>query len=390
MLKSMNDGLEVLGHHGKPQTLPKTDFFIGCAVTPFKRHERELLPQYFKLIRKIAAGAQWVIPQLGYDMRKFQEVQLMLQSRGIRVPIIGNVYLLNRTVAKLFHSGKLAGCVVSDKLLETVEKYAAGPDKGRAFFRELAAKQLAVFKGMGYTAGYLGGIAKADVFGEIIDLAESYGKDDWRGFFREIQYSQPDEFFLFEQDPQTGLGDPARINPEYLRSLQKSPKPKEVTLNYRVSRLVHRLAFERGKGIYGLLRRLFARWDKKPGLLYRLSYWLEREAKHLGYACQDCGDCSLPDCAYLCPLANCAKGSRNGPCGGSSDGRCELDDRDCFWARVYQRLKYYGQSQEMFAGPAVLYDAKLKHTSSWANTYLDRDHHAPVEAEGKETRGAKE
>ena len=71
----------------------------------------------------------------------------------------------------------------------------------------MAAKQLAVFKGLGFAAGYLGGIAKPEIFGEIIDLAESYGPDDWRDFIREIQFSQPDEFFLFEHDPQTGLSD---------------------------------------------------------------------------------------------------------------------------------------------------------------------------------------
>ncbi len=376
LLRSMNGGLKVLNRRGGVESLPKTNFYIGCVVSPFKRHERELMPQYFKLVRKIHVGAEWVIPQLGYDMRKFHEVKLMLESRGIEVPVIGNVYLLNRAVAKLFNSGQLAGCVVSNELLETAEKYAAGPDKGRVFFRELAAKQLAVFKGLGFAAGYLGGISKAETFGQVIELAESYAPDDWREFVKEIQYSQPDEFFLFEHDPQTGLSAPDRINPDYLRSLDRPPKSREATLGYRVSRMVHHVAFTRGKGLYGLIQRIFRRWGKRPGLASRFSYWLEREAKHLGYGCQDCGDCSLPDCAYLCPLASCSKASRNGPCGGSCGGRCELDDKECFWARVYERLKYYGESEEMFVGPAVIYDARLKHTSAWANTYLDRDHYA--------------
>lgn len=377
LLQSMNNGLQVAGRGGKPETLPKCSFFTGCTVSPFKRYERELMPQYFKLARKIRSGARWVIPQLGYDMRKFHEVKLVLASRGIDVPIVGNVYVLSRPVARIFNSGKLAGCVVSDELLAQVEKYAAGPDKGKAFFREFAAKQLAVFKGLGFTAGYLAGIHTAEAFFEIIDLAESFGTDDWRQFLTEIRYSQPDEFFLFDHDPATGLSAPNRINPEYLKSLDRPPPSREVTMGYRISRRVHDFAFARGKGVYGLLTRLFARWDKKPGVLSRMSYWLEREAKHLGYGCQDCGDCSLPDCAYLCPMAGCSKHSRNGPCGGSNLGRCELDDKECFWARVYERLKYYGQSQEMFDGPPVLYDARLKHTSAWANTYLDRDHFAP-------------
>jgi methylenetetrahydrofolate reductase (NADPH) len=377
LLRSMNEGLRVPGRRGAVETLPRTNFYIGCAVSPFKQHERELVPQYFKLVRKINAGARWVIPQLGYDMRKFHEVKLVLESRGIHVPVIGNVYLLGRAVAKIFNSGKLAGCVVTDELLNRVEKYAAGPDKGRQFFRELAAKQLAVFKGLGFAAGYLGGIAKAETFGEIIDLAEGYGENDWRDFVKEIQFSQPGEFFFFDHDPITGLSDSTRINPEYLRSLRDPPKSREVTLGYRISRRVHDWAFTRGKGLYRLMEKLFARWDKKPGLMSRLSYWLEKEAKHLGYGCNDCGDCSLPDCAYLCPLAHCSKHIRNGPCGGSSGGKCELLDRECFWARIYERLKHYGESDELLERPVVIYNPQLKYTSAWANTYLDRDHFAP-------------
>ena len=120
-------------------------------------------------------------------------------------------------MAKLFNSGKLAGCVVSDELLETIEKYAAGPDKGKKFCQELAAKQLAVFKGLGFAAGYLGGIHKADGFGPIIELAESYAPDDWREFIKEIQFSQPDEFFLFEHDPDTGLSDAGPHQPRVSR-----------------------------------------------------------------------------------------------------------------------------------------------------------------------------
>ena len=374
LLQSMNAGLEVLDRRGKSETLPKTDFFIGCAVSPFKRHERELLPQYFKLVRKIAAGAQWVVPQLGYDMRKFHEVKLFLEARGIRVPLLGNVYLLSKGVAKLFNSGKLAGCVVSDKLLETIEKYAAGPDKGVGFCQTLAAKQLAVFKGLGFAAGYLGGIHKADGFGPIIELAESYGPDDWKDFLREIQYAQPDEFFLFEHDASTGMSDAGRIRRDYLDSLKHPPQSKEAGLIYRLSRCVHRMAFTRDQALYPLLRRIYAHWDKKPGFFSRMAYRVERLSKLAMYGCKDCGDCSLPDCAYLCPKHDCSKCSRNGPCGGSADGRCELDDKECFWARIYERLKTFGESETMLERPVTLYNAALEGTSSWANTFLDRDH----------------
>ena len=44
------------------------------------------------------------------------------------------------------------------------------------------------------------------------------------------------------------------------------------------------------------------------------------------FGCRDCGDCSLPDIAYVCPESQCAKNQRNGPCGGTRDGLCEVDD----------------------------------------------------------------
>ncbi len=385
LLAAMNEGLKIHGRRGKIETLPPTAFFIGCVVSPFKRYERELMPQYFKLIRKIDCGAQWVIPQLGYDMRKFHEVKLLLEARDRKVPVLGNVYLLTRGVARMFHAGKLAGCVVSDELMDTINRYASGEDKGRRFLEELAAKQLAVFKGLGFTAGYLGGMAKPETFGKIVELAESYGENDWRDFIKEIQYSQPDEFFLFEHDPTTGLSAPDRVNPAYLASLEHPPKTKNVTFGYRMSRRVHNLLFDRDRGLYGAMRRLYGRWDRKSSVLARLTHGMERQSKFLLYGCKDCGDCSLPDCAYLCPQSACSKCGRNGPCGGSRNGRCELDDKDCIWARAYERLKYYGESETMLDRPITLYNATLKDTSAWANLYLERDHHA--RDEGLEARG---
>ena len=132
------------GRRGTIETLPKTDFYIGCVASPFKRYERELVPQYFKLLRKIEAGARWVIPQLGYDMRKFHEISLFMDWARVSARVIGNVYVLNRTTARLFNQGKIPGCVVSDPLYELSEKYAGGADKGRAFFHELAEQQQSI------------------------------------------------------------------------------------------------------------------------------------------------------------------------------------------------------------------------------------------------------
>jgi len=56
--------------------------------------------------------------------------------------------------------------------------------------------------------------------------------------------------------------------------------------------------------------------------------------------CAGCGDCVLEWTGGLCPIARCAKKLLNGPCGGSSDGKCEVNkDTDCVWQLIYDRLK---------------------------------------------------
>jgi ferredoxin len=60
--------------------------------------------------------------------------------------------------------------------------------------------------------------------------------------------------------------------------------------------------------------------------------------------CRLCGDCRLGDYGGICPVTVCAKGLLNGPCGGSSNGKCEADpEKDCAWVLIYNRLKKQGQ-----------------------------------------------
>jgi len=64
--------------------------------------------------------------------------------------------------------------------------------------------------------------------------------------------------------------------------------------------------------------------------------------------CQQCGECELGIFAGICPLTQCAKGLLNGPCGGSKDGKCEVDsERDCAWIKIYERLKALGELEKM-------------------------------------------
>jgi len=63
--------------------------------------------------------------------------------------------------------------------------------------------------------------------------------------------------------------------------------------------------------------------------------------------CQACGDCVLGVTGGICPVSRCCKRIFNGPCGGSSNGKCEISkELDCAWQLVVDRLEALGKLDE--------------------------------------------
>jgi len=383
LFSEMNEGLR---DERRPDgRLERTDFFLGCVVTNHKRYEREVMPQYFKLRKKAQAGARFVINQIGWDVRKDDELLRWIRHEGLRLHALANVYLLSRTAARAFRRSVIPGVVVSDRLLEVVERHAASPDKGRAFFVDLAAKHVAVARGIGFDGVYLGGHMPAATFGEIVDRSRSFGEDEWRELAREIQFPLEDEFHFFERDAETGLSSD-EVNAAYLESKRRGRTDLRVPLKYRFSRRVHHAVFASDAPLRPAGRALYRGVEKAPRAVGKVAHALEQAAKVPLFGCRDCGDCSLSEIAYVCPESQCAKNQRNGPCGGTRDGLCEVYDTECIWSQAYERLKAYGEEESMLDGPVVVKDNALAGTSAWANTFLGRDHqarhdHADREAE---------
>jgi len=60
--------------------------------------------------------------------------------------------------------------------------------------------------------------------------------------------------------------------------------------------------------------------------------------------CLQCGECVIGETGGLCPVTSCHKGLVNGPCGGTNNGKCEIDsNKDCVWTLIYNRLKEFDQ-----------------------------------------------
>ncbi|HIC89463.1 MAG TPA: hypothetical protein EYP04_08685, partial [Anaerolineae bacterium] len=71
------------------------------------------------------------------------------------------------------------------------------------------------------------------------------------------------------------------------------------------------------------------------GLPTEQGVWEER--------CQACGNCILHLTGGICPIARCAKQLLNGPCGGSQNGKCEVNpDTPCAWQLIWERMSALG------------------------------------------------
>ncbi len=367
LITEMNRGLEYPGAKGTVHHQPG-DFFPGAVVSPFKATEAEQMVQYYKLKKKIDAGAQFIVTQLGYDARKFHEVLLFMKLSGFNIPLMGNIYILPYGAAKMMNRNELPGSVVTDKLLADLDRERNDPDKGESARILRAARMYAIMKGMGFSGVHIGGHnIKYEQVEKIIRQGEELAPV-WNDLIRHFDYPIPGSFYYFEYDSTTGL------NSEKPTERQSRPLDAQVGCSYWFSRLLHKLLFEPEKKLYGLMKRLSRIIDGTR--FERLFHKLEHLTKVLFFDCKDCGDCALIDVAYLCPMSQCPKHQRNGACGGSFEGWCEVypGKKLCIYVRAYSRLKKHGEEMQLDKGIVPPCNWDFHQTSSWINYYMGKDH----------------
>ncbi|MBU0485461.1 MAG: methylenetetrahydrofolate reductase C-terminal domain-containing protein [Proteobacteria bacterium] len=342
-----------------------TVFLKGVAVSPFKILESELLMQYFKLHRKAAAGADYVITQLGYDARKFHEVLQYMQLNNLNLPILGNVFVPNLPVVEIMRQGGIPGCVMPDDLYALIRQEAESEDKGKKARLIRAAKLLSVLKGIGYDGAHIGGpgLSFADFDFILSEAAQMAGS--WPDYVEELSYWPENGFYYYKKDEKTGLN---------LAELNAKGKKAVISGAYYVARAAHELMFAENGLLFVPAQKICLKLaDSK---LSSTLASVEHLIKFISFNCQNCGDCTLAELAFLCPQSGCAKYLLNGACGGSRDGWCEVypGRKRCLYVKVYERLKSIGREQEMKEGFVPPRDWSLNKTSSWINFYQGRDH----------------
>jgi methylenetetrahydrofolate reductase (NADPH) len=364
---ALNQGLPVVSRQG-PASLQPSSFFTGCVVSPFKATEAELMLQYYKLKKKIAAGAQFVVTQLGYDIRKFQEALQVIRRFYPQIPVLGNIYLLPYGAGKMMQQNQLPGCVVTAKLLAELDQERNAADKGLGARLLRAAKLYALLKGLGFDGVHIGGhqLAYAQIE-EILQRGEELSPH-WQDWVSDFDDPQSNGFYFFTRDSLTGL------NTDLPTERERLPLDAPVGISYRGMRFLHYLLFTPGKRLFPFMRKLYSR-RKNPR-----RHFFEHIIKVVTSDCRDCGDCALLDTAYLCPMSQCPKNQRNGPCGGSYRGWCEVypQEKPCVWVRAYARLKSHHQESQLDGHALPPANWELYQTSAWYNFYTGRDHSAAI------------
>jgi methylenetetrahydrofolate reductase (NADPH) len=324
-------------------------FHIAVAVSPFKYARTDCLYQYLKLEKKVAAGANLAITQVGWDARKFADLKLYLDERAINVPLLGNVYVLGRRAAERMAKGLPPGCWAPPALLETIRRESEAPDGGLDARLERAARTVAVLKGLGYAGAYIGGTHDPDQVAQIIARAREL-EPAWQNCSADLQFGQAGGFYLDDSPPPV-----RRRLPLLTRALDGAGRLMPVTRDTWLRRR---------------LQRLSAWVDRRPPLR-KLTERLEYAIKRPLFGCEACGNCVLGHMEYVCPQT-CPKQMRNGPCGGTFLTRCEVVDKECIWVSVYQRAQAADRVDELKTFIPVP-DRRLQGASSWINYFLGYD-----------------
>jgi len=369
LLRALRGGLEYSQGTKTASTTP-FDFFAGAVVNPFKVREPDLMMQFYKLQLKVAAGAQYIITQLGFNLRRLCELKQYMIREGLgQIPVLANVYVPTAKVARLMQAGELAGCVIPDELIQRLE----GERKPQRL--ERAALMVAAVKDLGFAGAHIGGFGLTHKdFRTILEGAAAIG-ENWRGRIDELVFPYPDEFYLLPQGGD-GLSDGAR---DYQVTGAK-PHPSWVQ---RLSEKAHRHFIKEGTfGARFFARRLKARVPSAKNNSWRHGLWyglLEPATvyRKATLGCVSCGDCIQDHLNYAgCSMHGCYKELRNGPCGGSRvDGTCEARaDLPCIWNLVYQGTLAMGDDPRKFAHVLVPpRDWCLDRTNALANRFAGLD-----------------
>ncbi|MDF0732786.1 methylenetetrahydrofolate reductase C-terminal domain-containing protein [Pseudomonas entomophila] len=347
----------------------RPDWLLGAALNPFKYREEEGGAQYFKAEKKLSAGADFLILQLGFDVQKYREAMAWMQRQPSPKPMLACIMALTEGRAKMLDH--VAGVTVSPGMRALL---AAEAGVSKAFAQDRATQRLALqvigLRLLGYAGINLSGIHELEPF-----LALEQALEHWLPRLETLeQWGHAwDAAWRIPGVPDVTFHPPAHAWQQGQREVRASAKEKA---RYHLLAALHHQLFSRQT----LLSKAFGWAVRRPvwsaagpaKLLHRV----ERSLKRPLVGCDTCGQCRLEDTLYICP-ETCPKGLANGPCGGTQLNRCEFGDRECIHSRKYRTAVSVGQAAVLSERLIPCVEVGGRHQSSWPRWFAP---HPPIEA----------
>lgn len=330
-------------------------FLLAAAVSPFKYREEELVNQYLKAIKKLRAGADFLMTQIGWDLRKYEEARRFFDERGYRVPLVAELLLLTPARGRRIRRIGLPGVTITGDLAQRLEEDAASRDGGRiSAFRRLAL-QVVSARDAGYAGVQVSGL---DTYPNVVRLLDEVERVTRECPTPEARRQAWSELLMLQSGRAAKVAPPhgVYLEPSGKGTLSGPAKGSRARViewaRFRVMDAIDHVLFREGAIGARVLAPVLRRLRLRSGI-GRLLRYVERAVKGPLAGCQTCGFCRLPDTAYVCP-ETCPKGLANGPCGGTKDNVCEFGDRECIHNQIYRISKRAGllvNLEEVFIPP---------------------------------------
>jgi 5,10-methylenetetrahydrofolate reductase len=335
-------------------------FYIAAAVSQYKYTEASQMLQYFKMAKKIKAGAHCLFTQLGWDWRKCDELFRYMKEENLDVPVFGNVYALTTLTPapRLMHEGKLQGCVVTKELFDKLKSETTTEQLERA------AQQMAMFRDLGAVGVDIGGIFDFGMLLEVVQRADEIGSN-WREYQNNLDFGYPEGFYLYDGDG--------------VRRPLSQPSP---TFRKRSFDLFHNTFLEPDRGMHNTLQKVLSKSkslrEGKGGLYKAFFAGFEAPVKKMLFDCEECGDCYLVENFGICSHGKCEKGLDNPPCGDATpEGMCGNNpDERCLGELIYEAAASEGDKGLKKLADSVnpQRDPSLAGTASILNYLFKKDH----------------
>ena len=285
---------------------------VGAVVNPFKYTVNDSYGQYLKMIRKINAGADYIVTHVGWDMKKLQEVLLFSRMREINVPMIARLSLITEDDShKLTDLSLHKGVSVSREFASQIQRELASTPQFMTTQLKRLCLQIAGCSFLGYSGVQICGLKTAE---EVKTVMETAGKmlkefrtftewaNEWKQFHHGVEMvSAPYTFYMFKNLMKF------KTNYEMDEEFKLSEASfTESTFGQRMKhKLAAALTVESKKGFGGKILRSFLTGSSE-------------EPKY-----------DLKNTQYL-SVNHCPKKLYHGPCGGSQlNGDCEAGKGGC-------------------------------------------------------------